>query len=396
MNVDLIGIGMDGRATLTAEAAQSIAKADVLVGASRMLSVVPEDGRERFCAYDAQKIADFLAHCHAGHAAVLLSGDVGFFSGAKRLTEMLYGHEVRLIPGISSVVYFCAKTAISWENMRFVSLHGTRESVAVHVRANARTFFLLGGEMTAAAVCRRLCEFGLGNVRVHVGERLGYPEERIVSGTAQALRDCETDRLSVLIVENPGFCPYLPTCIPDTEFLRGSVPMTKAQVRGITVSSLHIAQNAVCWDVGCGTGSVSVEMALRCPDGGVYAVDRTEEAVALSGDNARKYSCDNIVIRQGSAPEVLTSLPVPDCVFIGGSGGELDAIFDVISHKNPTARIALNAVTLETLHAAQNAFASRNAACTVTQIAVTGTKCIGGYTMLQAQNPVFLVEGVLR
>lgn len=395
MIVELIGIGMDGGATLTAEAAQAIARADLLVGARRMLDAVPEDGRERFCAYDAQKIAGHLGRSGASRAAVLLSGDVGFFSGARALTQALSGHEVRLIPGISSAVYFCSKTAIPWESMQFVSLHGTQESIAVHVRSHARTFFLLGGDMTASAVCRRLCEYGLGDVTVHIGERLGYPAERIRSGTAQALSVCETAPLSVLIAENPSFCPWLPTCIPDADFTRGSVPMTKAQVRGITVASLCIARDAVCWDIGCGTGSVSVEMALRCPAGRVYAVDRSEEAVLLTNANARKFACDNITVRQGSAPGALEELPAPDCVFIGGSGGQMGEIFAVIRRKHPQVRIAVNAVTLETLAAAQNAFFACGCDPDITQIAVTGTRTVGGYTMMQAQNPVFLLTGVL-
>ena len=120
MIVELVGIGTDGGATLTAEAAQSIARAELLIGAKRMLDAVPDDGRERFCAYDAQKIADHIAQSKASRAAVLLSGDVGFFSGAKALTEVLTGHELHRIPGISSMVYFCAKTAVSWENMPFI------------------------------------------------------------------------------------------------------------------------------------------------------------------------------------------------------------------------------------------------------------------------------------
>ena len=395
MIVDLIGIGMGG-ATLTAEASQAIAQAELLIGARRMLDAVPEDGRTRYCAYDAQKIAAFLAEQSASRAAVLLSGDVGFFSGAKSLLQALEPHEVRLIPGISSVVYFCAKTAIPWEDLHFVSLHGTQESIAVHVRGNHRTFFLLGGEMTAAALCRRLCEYGLADVQIRIGARLGCPEERILCGTARELQSCEVDRLSVLIAENPDFCAELPACIPDEAFVRGNVPMTKAQVRGITVSSLHIGKNVTCWDIGCGTGSVSVEMALRCPGGHVYAVDQSEEAVTLSRENARKFACDNISVMQGIAPEALEVLPSPDCVFVGGSSGNLEAIFDVIQRKNPTSRIAVNAVTLETLHAAQQAFVSRNCDCSITQISVTTTRKAGAYTMLQAQNPVFLIEGALQ
>ena len=396
MHIDLIGIGMEGNATLTAQAGIAIGQAEVLIGAQRMLDTVPPDDRERFSAYDPTKIADFLNCSAYGRAAVLLSGDVGFFSGAKRLTEVLKGHDVQLIPGISSVVYFCAKAAIPWENMKFVSLHGTDSSITVHAAGNERTFFLLGGALTAALVCRRLCDYGLEDVRVHIGARLGYPDEQIITGSAAALCGCETEHLSVMITENPDFIDYLPTCIPDEEFVRGTVPMTKAEVRGVSVSSLHIVKNAVCWDIGCGTGSVSVEMALRCPDGRVYAIDKNPEAAALSIEQSRKFHCDNISVTQGDAPEGLAALPAPDCVFIGGSSGTIQAIFDVIWQKNPDARIAVNAVTLETLQAAQAAFRTHGGHCRITQLAVTQTRTVGSSTMLQAQNPVFLLQGVLR
>ena len=396
MVIDLIGIGMDGAATRTQEAQDAIAKAELLIGASRMLETVPEDGRERLCAYDAQEIADYVAKSSLHRAAVLLSGDSGFFSGARKLTQALAGHSVRLIPGISSAAYFCAKAAIPWEAMHFVSLHGVEGNIAVHVRSHAHTFFLLGGDLTAAQVCRRLCEYGLGAVKVYIGERLGYADERILSGTAQELINCETARLCVMIAENPDFCDFIPTCIPDAAFERSSVPMTKAEVRGIAVSSLEIRRGETCWDIGCGTGSVSVEMALRCPEGTVYALDHNAEAVRLTHENARRFACDNIRVLTGTAPEALDQLPPPDKVFLGGTGGRMDEIFQTIAAKNPAARITVSAVTLETLHAAQAAFAGYPGTCSITQIAVTQTRSIGGYTMLQANNPVFLLCGTLQ
>ena len=396
MHIDLVGIGMEGCATLTKEAADAIQKAELLIGAARMLETVPADGRERFIAYDAEKIASHLENSKARRAAVLLSGDVGFFSGAKQLISALRGHDVQCIPGISSLLYLCAKAAISWENIHVVSLHGTDSSVAVHVMLHERTFFLLGGYVTASDVCETLYQFGLGNTQVVTGSRLGYPDEQIICDIAANLRSVRTDHLAVMIVENPAFLRHLPVCIPDRDFIRKCIPMTKAEVRGITVSSLNIAKNDTCWDIGCGTGSVSVEMAFRCPDGIVHAIDQNADAISLSLENAKKFGCDNIRFLHGEAPLSLHDLPAPDCVFIGGSSGQMESIFDEISKKNPFARIAVNAVTLETLYAAQSAFRTRGGSCEITQIAVNPMKEIGDFTMFQAQNPVFLIRGVLR
>ena len=396
MHIDLVGTGMEGSATLTAEAALAIRKAELLIGAQRMLDAVPEDGRKRICSYDAQKIADLISCEPVSRAAILLSGDVGFFSGAKRLMQTLQGHDILLIPGISSVPYFCAKIAVSWEDLCIVSLHGQDSSIAVHVLTNERTFFLLGGLVTASQVCDRLCAFGLGTVRVSIGSRLGYPDEQIFTGTAQELTTVKCSRLSVMIVENPLYLGYLPCCIPDAEFIREHVPMTKAEIRGISVSALNIGKNSICWDIGCGTGSVSVEMALRCPRGHVYALDKNPAAIALSRENMRRFSCDNITVIEAAAPEGLENFPVPDCVFLGGSNGEMESIFGMIFKKNPSARIAVTAVTLETLHTAQSTFRKFGGTCQITQISVTQTREVGSYTMLQAQNPVFLLQGSLQ
>ncbi len=396
MRVDLIGIGMDGCRTLTKEASDAIRQADVLIGAKRMLDTVPTDDRKRFCAYETDKIAAFLQSCGMSRAAVLLSGDVGFFSGARLLRDALTEHDVRMLPGISSPVYFCARLAIPWESVYVVNLHGTVGNIAVHVRMHHRTFFLLGGQMTAAVVCRNLHEYGLGSVRIMVGERLGYPEENIILGTADKLLSLETDRLCVLIAENPDYLRYLPSCIPDREFLRSDVPMTKSAVRGAAVSSLHIAKEATCWDIGCGTGSVSVEMAFCCPEGRVCAVDKNETAVSLTKENARHFSCDHIRVLHGEAPAVLHDLPTPNCVFIGGTGGVLSPVFEMIFKANPSAAIAVTAVTLETLYEAQSAFQRYDGHYEITQLSVSPLRKIGSHTMFQAQNPVFLIAGVLR
>ena len=328
-------------------------------------------------------------------ASVLFSGDVGFFSGAKKLLPLLAGLEVRCIPGISSMAYFCARLGLSYEEVHAVSLHGRTSAVALPVRLHERCFFLLGGEVTAAQVCLRLCEYGLGDVTVHIGENLGYTEEKIVSGRTSELLNYAGERLAVLVTDNPGHLRHLPTSIPDDAFTRARIPMTKSVVRGAAVSALQIEEDSVCYDIGCGTGSVSVEMAFRCPRGRVLAFDKKPEAAALTLENARHFGCDNITVTEGTCPDCLTDAPAPDKVFIGGSTGRMRDIFDCISAKNPAADIALTAVSLETLHEAQDCFAAYQVSCQITQIAVTETERIGSHTMLRAQSPVLLIEGRL-
>ena len=172
--------------------------------------------------------------------------------------------------------------------------------------------------------------------------------------------------------------------------------MTKAEVRCNAVAALRIGSDAVCWDIGCGTGSVSVEAAFRCPDGFVYAFDQRADAVSLTRENAQKFGCDNIIAAEGRGPEILHDAPAPDCVFIGGAGGRLRGIMAAIAEKNPAARVALTAVSLETLTQAMELFTEYCGEFETVQIAVTRTKKRGAYTMFDAQNPVYLIAGGLQ
>lgn len=396
MKIYLIGTGTEGCRTLTAEAADAVARAGLLIGAKRMLAPYRLSGKECVCAYQPEEIAALLNSTAHQTAAVLFSGDTGFFSGTKKLLPLLAGSDVTVLPGISSAAAFCALLGKSYEQIKYVSLHGTNASIAIHAATNPLCFFLLGGEMRAADVCRRLCACGLGEITVHIGQDLGYPYAKVRSGSAADFTDCTDSTLTVLMTENPGALRYLPSAIPDDRFQRGQVPMTKSQVRCCITASLSIRRDGICWDIGCGTGSVSVEMAFRCPDGSVYAFDKNTDAVRLTKENAARFCCDNIIAAEGSCPESLRDAPAPDHVFIGGSGGHAAEIFAVIAKKNPAAAVTAAAVTLESLHQLTECFKAYGASYTVTQIAVTDTKQVGGYTMLNAQNPVFLIGGQLQ
>jgi len=169
--------------------------------------------------------------------------------------------------------------------------------------------------------------------------------------------------------------------------------MTKSAVRGNIISGLNICHDSVCWDIGCGTGSVSVEMAFRCPDGIVFAFDKKHNAAELTVRNARKFGCDHIIVNEGICPEILKNAPAPDNVFIGGSSGNMAEIFEYVYQKNELADITVSAVSLETLEQAVKAFERLGRASSVIQIAVTETRKVGGHTMLTAQNPIFIIKG---
>lgn len=393
MKVYLTGTGTDGCRTLTAEAAEAIGRAELLIGAKRMLEPYADSGKQLVYLYQAERIAEALRNSPAACAAVLFSGDSGFFSGARNLLPLLDDMDVTVLPGVSSMSAFSAKCGISYENMQVFSLHGVKSNIAVHAKMNPYCFFLLGGDMTAAQVCQRLCEYGLADIQVHIGMNLGYKNETIMHGNPSDFLALPDETLSVLIAVNPDHLRYIPSAIPDADFIRGNIPMTKAEVRCNAVAAMQIHRGGICWDIGCGTGSVSIEAAFCCPDGQVFAFDQNADAVRLTMQNAQKFSCDNITATAGICPDILHDYPAPDAVFIGGSRGNLPEIFAAVMHKNPHAKVVMTAVSLETLSQATNLFSQFCDDFDAVQIAVTRTKKVGSHTMFDAQNPVYLLSG---
>ena len=393
--ITIIGTGMDGAATMTREGTAAVAEADYLMGAKRMLAPFVSLGKPAFVSYKSDEIAKEIGSCPYQTIAVLVSGDVGFYSAAKQLYvafRSLEYIECNVIPGISTPAYLCAKLKLPWADMKFVSLHGASAGIVRNICANRRTFFLLGGSVTPATICRRLCEYGRGDIPVHIGENLSLDGERILSGQAKDFTEIKTAGLCALIAENADWERSLRIAVDDTEFIRGGVPMTKAEVRGLCVAKLEIGTKDVCWDIGCGTGSVSVEMAMRCPDGQVIALDQNEEAIALTDQNRHKFGCDNMELIHASAQEAVEDLPSPDCVFVGGSGGHLKKILAAAAVKNPHVKVIVTAVSLETVAQCPDIFSSFGWEAEITQIAVTRTRKIGGHMMLSAENPIFIMK----
>lgn len=394
MKIYIVGIGMDGEKTLTHEAKKAIGSADLLVGAKRMTEPFAGLGKPIFECWRADGIRAYLDGCGKEKAAVLMSGDCGFFSGSEALLRQLSGYDTEIIPGISTPVYMCSKLGLAWQEMRFVSLHGTDANIALNVRRNAKCFFLLGGNIAPSDICKRLCEYGSSDVTVHIGARLAYPDERIISGPASELTEVSCDGLCAVITENPVPENRIRIGIPDADFERGNVPMTKSEIRAVLASKLNLCYNDTVWDIGCGTGSVSVECALAAHAGTVFAVDRNDEACGLTARNARAFGCDNIRVVQGAAPEALSGLPRPDKVFIGGAGGNISAILDKAIENENVPKTVITAVSPETLHEAVEALKEHGLNAGITQLAAARYRALGAHTMPDTQNPVFIIEGV--
>ena len=287
--VTLIGIGMGNLSNMTLEAYQDCQEADAILGAERMLECCRHLKKSMFAAYKQEDLKQYLdEHPEFEKTVILLSGDIGFYSGAKKLMAYLEAeYDVKTRNGISSVVYFCGKLKTSWEDVKLMSLHGKNQNLIAAVSRYKKVFSLIGGKDGVREVCQMLERYGFGYVKVSVGSRLSYPDESIVTGTAKELAAQEIGGLCVVLIENSHAGQFPVTHgIDDEAFIRGKVPMTKNEVRSISLSKLQLKEDSVIYDIGAGTGSISIEAALQAPDGFVYAIEKKEEACALIEENS--------------------------------------------------------------------------------------------------------------
>ena len=393
--VFIAGIGPGSEALQTQEVRAAIRRADCLIGARRMLDAVAGPQQLTIDAIAPETIASHIAqHPECGVFCVVMSGDTGFYSGTKKLLPLLKACRVQVLPGLSSMSYLCARLGVNYEDAVPVSLHGRDFDIAREVRRRRKVFTLVGGDGGMQALCERLTQAGLGHVRIAVGERLSYPDEAITRGTAQELRSHTFDKLSAALIENDTPNEIVTPGLPDEAFLRNLepgklVPMTKSEVRSICLSKLRLTPNAVCWDVGAGTGSVSIEMARLCADGTVYAIEKNERALALLEKNKEAFSASNMQIIPGLAPEACRALPAPTHAFLGGTSGSVRDILALLLEKNPHVRIVATAVTLESVSALSSCMADFEIAECVS-VQVSKAAQLGQYHLMQAQNPVYV------
>lgn len=396
--VSLVGIGMGTADTLTQEGKQALECADLLIGAARMVEHIRKPGQEVWTGYKPEEICAYIAtHPEHKNVAIALSGDVGFYSGAKKLLETLHRElpmvQKKVYCGISSMIYFCAKLETPWEDVHPVSLHGRECNLPGLLRIYGKIFAIVGTTDGIAKLCQKLQRYGMGDVRVEVGERLSYPEEKITRGYAWQLTELETDSLSVVLFTREGKEAIVTHGIPDEAFIRGKVPMTKEEVRGISLSKLQLTRHSIVYDVGAGTGSVSVEMAMQAVEGRVYAIEKKPEAVELLYKNKEKFAADNLEIVEGLAPEACVDLPVPTHAFIGGSSGNMKDILKLLLSKNPRIRVVINCIALESVGEVMNCLnVLPFEQVDIAQVQVAKGKKAGSYHLMMGQNPVYVIS----
>lgn len=410
--VTIIGAGPGNPDLLSRAALDAIDIADVVIGAHRALAGidVPPDVVRCELVKTADIVAALTDAASWQRAVVVMTGDVGLFSGARRLVEALSGNaqvDVRVIPGISSAPYLAARLARPWQDWRFASAHGVACDIVAEAERAGELFLVTSGGEDPSRLSGELVQAGFGDARVTVAERLSYPDERITCATASEIVGQTFDDLNVMLIDFAGGAgspagasraassrwPYASSGIPDELFIRGDVPMTKQEVRAVALAKLRLTATDTVWDVGAGTGSVSIEAALVARAGSVWAVERNAAGVRLIRENADAFGCGNVHAVPGVAPEALVKLPVPDAVFVGGSAGELPSIVEAALEKNSQVRLCVPCVTVETLtEACALLSGSRFKGFEACQVSAARAEAVGSHHLMKAQNPVFLVS----
>lgn len=420
IQISLVGIGMSG-ATLTGEAVHALQEADMVFGAERMLEVVPE-GKKTYPFYQAKDILPLLDHIQRQKngnnykITILFSGDTGFYSGADKIKSELKKcnyEDIKIISGISSISYLSSAAGIPWQEAKILSMHGKSGDPELKAQLldalfhQRETFLLVSGASDLQKIGTWLEEAGLTEIRIISGFQLSYDDEEIRMISYKEAKNTKKQGLYTLLFlnENPVPRGIVPG-IADENFVRSEgsprVPMTKEEVRALSLCKLALTENAVVYDVGSGTGSIAIECALRSPGVLVYAIEQKPEAVRLLRKNMEKFHVANIIPVEGTAPEVLKGLEPPTHVFIGGSGGRLWSILSGVWDKNPDARVVVTAVSLETIAEISHLEADftppegRKLQCETVQLQVSRANQLGAYHMMKAENPVYICTMYLQ
>lgn len=406
MDIVLAGIGMGDEKCLTKETADAIAAADILLGAPRMIAAYqPKFQKKPY--YEAEQIVSYLKEIQRSKTGrkvvVLFSGDSGFYSGCGKLYQRLSEEiacgrleaALSIKPGISSVSYLAACIGESYQDAAIMSIHGKENwqtPVIDAVRHHEKLYLLLSGASDVRALGQVLRDAGLGACRVTLGYQLSYPKQKLIELTPEECLGVEQEGLYLCFIKNLNARKRcLRHGIPDCAFIRGEVPMTKEEVREVSISKLRLREDAVVYDIGSGTGSVAVEIARLSPKIQVYAIERKENALSLIKANKKKFEVSNITVVQGEAPEQLAALPVPTHAFLGGSGRHMKEIIAALHEKNPRMHVVINAISVETICEIREVLAQYPVEEEeIVQLQASRAKKAGAYHLMQAENPVWI------
>lgn len=396
----VLGVGLDD------EQRRALAGCTVIFASGRYRHLAEAVGCE---VLPITPVRDALAGIAArladqGSVGVLASGDPLFFGIARTLIDRFGPDLVEILPAISSLQLACARFKISWDDIRVVSLHG-REAhylpgrLLIAPKVAVFTDNRLAPDRVANNLLRYLESLGAAGIiagcRIMVAENLGSADERLVKGSLADIAAQSFGNLNVMLLLRPALAALIsPLGLSEAEISHSRGLITKDEVRAATLHRLGLPGTGVFWDVGAGSGSVSIEAARLCPGLHLFAVEKEEEQLANIRKNIVSFETFNVQPVAGRAPAVLAGLPDPDRVFIGGSGGRLADIIGVASSRlQEGGRIVVNCVTGRTRKEALELLHRHGFRVRMSEVKISRRRN-GGANRWIDLNPITIVTGI--
>jgi precorrin-6Y C5,15-methyltransferase (decarboxylating) len=391
----LIGAGIEGWEGFGATALENIQNAEVLIGHQRLLNIFPDFRGEKRVLEDLSIMLEYLKTTEK-RTVVLGSGDPNFFGVARFILRNLPKERVEIFPNVTSVQYAFARIKEPWDDAVFVSVHGRGLKSAIdRIIASEKVAVLTDSVNSPAAIARELIARGAEGYEAWLCEEMGLPGEKFTKTDVRSLAGISCSPLNILILIKawePTLEHYPLIGIRDEEFATVKKLITKEEVRAVTLAKLRLQDDLVMWDIGAGSGSVSIEASNLMPNGKVFALEKNTQYLSHIRENLKKFVARNVTLVETFAPEGLEELPDPDRVFIGGSGGMLEDIIEAVDRRlKPEGQIVLNAVTLDTLTKAVEFLEDHGYGVEITCVNISRTKGLTEYKMFEAQNPVYII-----
>jgi precorrin-6Y C5,15-methyltransferase (decarboxylating) len=400
--VHIIGVAPEGASSLLPEARRLLNGAEIILGGKRLLDMFPSLAGEKITIGNNLAEITRLIKRNLGRKrmVVLASGDPNFYGIARYLTAKLGKDVFEIMPNVSAMQVAFARIKEGWEDAVLASVHSRPiEDIVEVVRSNSKVGIFTDDEHTPATIARVLLEHGVDGYRAYVCQNLGGKNEKIAKTNLPNLVKMKFSPLNVLILLREQSKRQPPIFgIPEASFYRRREGLiTKQEVRAVSLAKMNLSDESIVWDIGAGSGAISIEASFLARRGRVFAVEKNQKDIALIKKNLRKFHISNVEVVQAFAPDGLENLPHPTAVFIGGSGGRMEEIIDFVCQRlKPGGRIVINIVVLEHLSVAIDALKARGFVPEVTLVNIARSTNVGGLTRFEALNPIFVVTAVLE
>jgi precorrin-6Y C5,15-methyltransferase (decarboxylating) len=401
--VSIIGIGDGGKEYLSNRAILEIGKAGILIGGERHLAFFPESAVQKIAIKkDLARLVDIIKiEGKKKRIAVLASGDPLFFGIGKYFVKNLPEFRLEFFPYPSSLQLAFARIGENWDDAALTSVHaGDTRQLLPLLRRHEKIGILTDLSNTPAKIASLAMEAEGDVFTCFVCENLEGKKERITKGSLKKIKGMEFSPLNVMVLlrKKEGRSPYPFFGMPDLDFAqrkpsRGLI--TKSEVRAVALSKMSVRPDSIVWDVGAGSGSVSVEAASFAERGRVYSIEKNIEDLEIIKKNIRRFSMPHVIPVHGTAPGCFDSIKEdPDVLFVGGSGGKMeDILMKGISRLTVGGRFVINLIALENLERASETLRRMELAFEILSLNIGRSKGIQGMTMLEGLNPVLMVYG---